>query len=240
MSHDAHFKLSPKRARPLERPLHEAGSHVSAAHLNAEQRYRVERTWHHNRFLHGEGVVCGLQVVPAHVAARRWAVRVCPGYAIGCCGEEIEVRSAALLDIREFLWNRPLENGHPARDAFVAIRHAGELVKPRAAEAARCGCDDATYQPSRVRDGYRLVVLWANTEDRKPPFDLCVPAVASCPVCSGRADVVLARVTLPEHESRPIESEQIDNAVRRRQVATSALARELAACCCANESPEET
>ena len=102
---------------------------------NAEQRYRLERAWHHNRYLHGEGVVCGLQVVPARIAAQPWAVRVCPGYAIGCCGEEIEVRLPALVDIRESLWNRPTEDGHPVRDAFIAIGYAEELVKPRATSA---------------------------------------------------------------------------------------------------------
>ena len=77
-----------------------------------------------------------------------------------------------------------------------------------------------TYEPSRARDGYRLGVLWANKPEPTPAFDMCVPAVASCPACSGRAYVVLARITLPENESDPIKNAQIDNAVRRRQFGT--------------------
>jgi hypothetical protein len=232
MSHGEHFRLLPKRAQSLERPHYEPDGYVSAAQLNAEQRYRLERTWHHNRFLHAEGVVCGLQVVPARIAAQPWAIRVCPGYAIGCCGEEIDVRSAALLDIREFLWNRPDEDGHPVRDAFVGIRYCQELTKPLPATAAHCGREDTTCEPSRVRDGFRIVVSWTNKAERAPAFDMCVPAVANCPACSGGTYVVLARVTLPEHESDPIESTQIDNAVRRRQFATSAVQRQLVDCCC--------
>lgn len=232
MSNGEHFRLLPKRAHALERPRYEADDYVSAADLNAEQLYRLERVWHHNRFLHGEGVVCGLQVVPARIAARPWAIRVCPGYAIGCCGEEIEVRSAALLDIRESLWNRPTGDGQPAPDAFVGVRYSQELTKPLPATAAHCACEDTTYEPSRARDGFGLAVLWANQLEPAPAFDMCVPAVASCPACSGRAYVVLARATLPENESDPIKITQIDNSVRRRQFGTSAMQRELVDCCC--------
>lgn len=237
MPHGEHFRLLPKRAHALERPQYEPDDYVSSAGLNGEQRYRLERVWHHTRFLHGEGVVCGLQVVPARIAAQPWAVRVCPGYAIGCCGEEIEVRSAALLDVRESQWNRPTEDGQPVRDAFIAIGYAEVLVTPRASAAAHCGSEDTTYEPSRARDGYRLAVLWANKDERTPPFDMCVPALASCPACSGRAYVVLARVTLPENESDPIKSEQIDNSVRRRQFATRAVQRQLVDCCCDTNLP---
>jgi hypothetical protein len=239
MSHDMHFRLLLRRTHALERPKHETGGYVSAANLNAEQRYRLERAWHHNRFLHGEGAVCGLQVVPARIVEQPWAVRVCPGYAIGCCGEEIEVRSAAVLDVRESLWNRPAEDAHPAGDAFIAIGYAEERVKSRAAQAAHCGCEDTTYEPSRARDGFRLVVLWENKVEPAPAFDLCVPAIARCPACSARAYVVLARVSLPENESDVIKSTQIDHSVRRRQFATSAAQRELVECCCENRSPAE-
>jgi hypothetical protein len=232
MSNGEHFRLLPKRARALERPQYESDDYVSAAHLHAAQLYRLERAWHHNRYLHGEGAVCGLQVVPARVAAQPWAVRVCPGYAIGCCGEDIEVRSPAVLDIRESLWNRPIADGHPARDALIAIAYAEELAKPRAIGAAHCGCEDTTYEPSRARDGYRLGVSWANALEPTPAFDMCVSGVPSCPACAGRAYVVLARVTLPEHESDPVKSTQIDNAVRRRQFDTSAAQHQLVDCCC--------
>jgi hypothetical protein len=237
MSNGDHFRLLPKRAHALERPQYRADDYVSAAGLNAEQRYRLERAWHHNRFLHGEGVVCGLQVVPARSAAQPWAVRVCPGYAIGCCGEEIDVRSSALLDVRESQWNRPTEDGHPVRDAFVGIRYSQELAKPLPATAAHCGCEDTTYEPSRARDDFRLAVLWTNKGNPTAAFDMCVPAVADCHACSGRAYVILARITLPENESDPIKSTQIDNSVRRREFETSAAQRQLVECCCDIKAP---
>jgi hypothetical protein len=232
MANGEHFGLLRKRNHALERPHYEPDSYVCAAELDAGQRYRLERAWHHNRFLHGEGVVCGLQVVPARIGAQPWAVRVCPGYAIGCCGEELEVRSAVVLDVREAGWDRPTDEGRLAPDAFIAIAHAEELVKPRPTAAAHCGCEDTAYEPSRARDGYRLAVLWSRKAERRPAFDICVPALASCPVCSGRAYVLLARVTLPEHESDPIASAQIDNTVRQPELATSVAQRQLLDCCC--------
>ncbi|MGH8554138.1 MAG: hypothetical protein ACREUD_00945, partial [Gammaproteobacteria bacterium] len=98
----------------MKRPRYEPGSYLSAKDLLTEQRYRLQRLRQHNRYLHGWGVVCGLQVVPAHEPGRPWGVRVCPGYAIGCCGEEIEVGSSTVVDIRDSLWNRSIENGRPA------------------------------------------------------------------------------------------------------------------------------
>ena len=107
-------------------------------------------------------------------------------------------------------------------------------MKPRATGTVHCACEDTTYEPSRARDGFGVAVLWANQDELKPAFDMCVPAVSSCPACSGRAYVVLARVTLPENESEAIKSAQIDNSVRRRQFGTSALQRQLVECCCEN------
>src|SRR6185436_648559 len=49
----------------------------------------------HNRYLHGSGVVCGLEVVchPCNMVAVR------PGYAIGPCGEDIIVCDEQVVDV---------------------------------------------------------------------------------------------------------------------------------------------
>ena len=231
-----HSRLLPRRARPLERPLYEENGQLSAADLHAEQRYRLERLMHHNRYSHGQGVVCGLQVVPARIATRPWALRVCPGYAIGCCGEEIELRSAALLDIREHLWNRPDQIGRVPPSAYVAIRYAEALAAPIPAPQAGCGCEETVYEHSRIRDGYRLDVLWALKTKPTARFDVCTPGIPTCPECRDNTHVLLARVTLPARDSDPITSTQIDNlSGRRRLFATAALQRQIVQCCCEEE-----
>ena len=83
------------------RPQYIAGNLFGARDLNDEQAYRLDHVKHHARLLHGWGVVCGLTVIAAPQPGAPWTIRVCPGYAIGPCGDEIEVPAAVLLDIRQ-------------------------------------------------------------------------------------------------------------------------------------------
>jgi len=232
MPNGEHFRWRPKRDLPLARPEYEAGGYVSAGDLSAEQRYRLERLMHHDRYSHGEGVVCGLQVVEGRVAAQPWAVRVCPGYAIGCCGEEIEIRAPVLVDIRDYVWNAPstLTRG-PARP-YIGVRYIECAHAAVAAPAPGCRCEDTHYEPSRVADGYELDVLWTVDERPGMRFDLCVPGTPPCTDCRGRAYVLLARVTLPARDSEPISASQIENVARKRLFATTTVQTQLVECCC--------
>jgi hypothetical protein len=196
----------------MARPYYSPGNFLSARDLQTEHQYRQRRLQRHNRFLHGWGVVCGMRVVPGQDPTRPWALVVCPGYALDCCGNEIEVREPALLDIREFLWTRL---GEANRIAYAAIRYAGEPARPVPEAAATCGCDDTRYTPSRIRDGFRLDVLWEMPDSEQGDVpDLCEQPIMPCPDCADHAHVVLAAVRLPASEGDPITASHIDN-VRR-------------------------
>ena len=95
--------------RSLERPVYEPGTLLTERHLGADQKDLVRRLRNSNRYGHGSGVVCGLQVVPANDGTRPWAVLICPGYALGCCGDEITVPSRVLVDIADYVWRRALD-----------------------------------------------------------------------------------------------------------------------------------
>lgn len=72
----------------LERPRYFAGQLLTEAELNSEQAYVVAKNRLHNRYLHGWGVVCGLEVVCS--SCDGW-VRVREGYALDPCGNDIIV-----------------------------------------------------------------------------------------------------------------------------------------------------
>lgn len=72
----------------LERPRYFAGQLLTEAELNSEQAYVIAKNKLHNRYLHGWGVVCGLQVVCHDCDG--W-VTVKQGYAIDPCGNDIIV-----------------------------------------------------------------------------------------------------------------------------------------------------
>jgi hypothetical protein len=72
----------------LERPRYFAGQLLTEAELNSEQSYVIAKNRLHNRYLHGWGVVCGLEVVCHNCAG--W-VTVRAGYALDPCGNDVIV-----------------------------------------------------------------------------------------------------------------------------------------------------
>jgi hypothetical protein len=81
----------------LCRPRYFAGQLLSDDDLNAEQQYVVKKNRLHNLYLHGWGVVCGLQVV-CHDTCTGW-VTVEQGYAISPCGDDIVVCEQTDFDV---------------------------------------------------------------------------------------------------------------------------------------------
>src|ERR1044071_10398524 len=84
----------------LCRPRFFAGQLLTEADLNRLERYIVEKNKLHNRYLHGLGVVCGLEVL-CH-PCEGW-VTVKSGYALSPCGDDIVVCNDAAVNVREFI-----------------------------------------------------------------------------------------------------------------------------------------
>jgi hypothetical protein len=74
--------------KAFDQPLWGPGQLLSAADLTSLQTYIKAKNRLHNRYLHGWGVVCGLEVVCDDCEGY---VTIRPGYAIDPCGEDIVV-----------------------------------------------------------------------------------------------------------------------------------------------------
>ena len=96
--------MTPSNGPPgaLAVPDWQAGSSVTAAELELEQRYRVQRGRRHLRLVHGWGVVCGLNAVPV-AGSGGWEFVVCPGYGVGPCGDELFLNRQLAFNLRDFL-----------------------------------------------------------------------------------------------------------------------------------------
>src|SRR5438132_13059519 len=79
----------------LCRPRFFAGQLLTEEDLNRLDHYIVEKNRLHNRYLHGWGVVCGLEVVCSPCDGM---VTVHPGYALGPCGEDTIVCREETVD----------------------------------------------------------------------------------------------------------------------------------------------
>jgi len=146
---------------------------LTADDMRAEQEYFREKQRRHNRFLHGWGVVCGLEVKQPTDKDSNWQVTVCPGYVVTPQGDEILLTDTIQFDLQTKLqspepcavrWSCPPED-MPPRDSkikkiYLAIRYIECNARPVRVHPAGCGCDEAACEYSRVRDSFELKILW--------------------------------------------------------------------------------
>ena len=228
----------------IERPHYFARQLVTPAELNLESRYFVDRLRRHNRMLHGWGVVCGAQVCPVWTRDRKarepWKVEIRPGFLIDGHGNEVEIATNRIVDLRSAAvtvgcgdaagelddpWcsDVPVERD-PGR-LWVAVCYRECLVRPVRTQPSGCGCDDSSCEYSRWQDGYEVHMLPACPESHQGPapdprdfVDALRGPIPACPPPPRDPCVVLAAVDFEDVGT--ILS--IDNCSCRRMVASVA------------------
>lgn len=93
----------------LRRPRFFAGQLLTEDDLGLLDAYVVAKNRLHNRYLFGDGVVCGLRV-SCH-DCDDGMVTVEPGYALDCCGNDLVVPCATELDVLDLIRDLRLEEG---------------------------------------------------------------------------------------------------------------------------------
>lgn len=162
------------------RPRFFAGQVLLDDDLAAIETYVVGKNRLRNRFLHGDGVVCGLDVT-CHPCGGG-SVLVGSGYALDCCGNDIVVPCREELDIPEMIRElRTATNGGydcgpclPEADStkdkekdgadpgteprsyWLYVRYAEQLSDPVEPYATDALCSPAGCEASRVREGYQF------------------------------------------------------------------------------------
>ena len=118
-----------ENAEALTRPRYFPRQVVTAADLNAEQDYFRELLRRHNRYLHGCGVVCGLEVLTGRDAAGRSIVRITPGHAIDPQGNDIHVPVQQVLTLGQAGAEAACVGGR-ARYVYLTLRYDEVLTEP--------------------------------------------------------------------------------------------------------------
>jgi hypothetical protein len=214
-----------------------------------EQEYFRQKLRRHNRFLHGWGVVCGLEVTAAPTAETPWRVKIDSGYALGPYGDEIYVANFVCLDLAkcgpqavpdpcEPCGGPPRQPPSRIEQLFIAIKYVECETRPVRVHPVGCACDDAACEYSRIRDDFKIACLTELPDSHQPDrAQLCdlrsQRAITPCPPCPEEPWVVLAQVTLPSPPTTPIANSNIDNfGVRRQLYSTAMLQAQLIECCC--------
>jgi hypothetical protein len=121
------------------RPRFFPGQLLTEDDLGLMVGYAAAKNRLHNRFLFGDGVVCGLRVSCDPCGGGK--VTVGSGYALDCCGNDIVVPCNQALDIsrmvRELLRARGRECGEPCPDPAAPATPAPDPVPPPAPAPAQ-------------------------------------------------------------------------------------------------------
>jgi hypothetical protein len=222
---------------------------LTADDMVADQDYVRAKLRRHNRYLHGWGVVCGLEVVPAPANQLPWQVQIASGYALGPYGDEIYLSQPVLLDLAKCgpgAETDPCDPGTLLKDGqaktgatlYIAIRYEECFARPVRVMPGGCGCEDTSCEPSRIRDSFQIECLAdlppSHQQGAAPSIcDLLTGrALAPCVPCPTDPWIVLARVTLPAAASTTITAKQVDNFVRRQVFSTAAIQDQVIRCCC--------
>lgn len=141
----------------FDRPRFFTGQLLTEAELNDMQEYGIAKQKLHNRYLHGCGIVCGLEVT-CHDCDSEF-VTVHPGLALDCCGNEVVVCDAVDFNVIKAIaqcrkvekkncdpWRTPAPRNCDdlEQDWCITIRYREQLAKPTTALVSqtnsKCGC----------------------------------------------------------------------------------------------------
>lgn len=149
----------------LDRPRFFAGQLLSEAELNSEMGYVLAKQRLHNRYLHGVGTVCGLEVVCSNCDN---LVVVKPGYAIDPCGNDIIVCSEQQFDV------------------LKAIKACCDAINKK----SKTGCDPyAPYNEGCTGQEQRWCITIAYQETPTMPVTPLRPSQQTCS-CAGSCSPV--------------------------------------------------
>lgn len=162
----------PNPDQTLRRPHFSPRQLVTADDLNAGVSYLVERSRRHNRYLHGCGIVCGLQL-DASMALNQDTLdlSISAGAAIGPHGDMITVPARPSLLFNAIMTGEDsyisvstliatlLAGGQDEFELHLLLRHTGgppDDLRPEFPDLCRDG--SGALLPTRLTEGYALAL----------------------------------------------------------------------------------
>lgn len=195
------------------------GKLMTVRDFELEQSYFIGKKKLLNRFLHGWGVICGLEVVP-HECPKKVVLK--PGIALDCYGNEIVVPREVEIDLAEENEEIPQEG----KTVYICIKYLECDVAPVPVLINECSCDDTAMKSSIKRERFEYKILQDEPEKSLilefPDIpceeilkQLITESLDPCPDCEDGC-VVLAGVTFTSDTA--VSADNIDNVTYRELV----------------------
>jgi hypothetical protein len=112
----------------LVRPRFFSGQVLTETDLTALERYTIDTHRMHNRYLHGPGVVCGLELVCEDCGD---GIAIRPGYGLDPCGRDLVVPDVQHVDVARMI-----------RDCIAAQRATPSCDPPLTGPPKGCDIDE--------------------------------------------------------------------------------------------------
>lgn len=151
-----------------------------------EQLYHRDKLRHHHQRLHGAGVACGLLLEQhPNEDCRSRFVRLTPGTAIDCCGNEIIVAAVEDIELESFPAIAALpQNDEKLHEIHVCLKYHECGSEPIPVLYDECGPDDDRCLPNRILESYRVDVIVDAPAKGEPDKVSCPDAWAAVSVCA--------------------------------------------------------
>ena len=193
------------------------GRGLSALDLRREQAFHLDKHRLHNRLAHGWGIVCGLGIEvapkepcdPCDESPDQLVIKVHPGAAIDCGGNEIVVRHTRQVSIESLLGEEAVKRLHaePAT-VYLSICFHEELIDPTRPLLA-AGCEPVpACEYGRVCETYRICA----STTRPDPGPACEPCCGGCACDEACLELVAITCFKPGEE---LDADQLDLSGRR-------------------------
>ena len=238
---------------PARRNNYFTGKLMTEKDFQDEQSYFLEKGEQHNRYLHGNGVVCGLRVVPVEPPQPDRVV-VEPGLALDPWGREIVVAEPAVFDLGERGCLDATVLPGRSRSVYLVVEYheVGVDWVPGLGMGETGQGSDAV--PSGIAETYRLslrpespetddgidkqlceslaTAIGERMEAERLHALLCELLTRPCRPCIPDAALTLARISLPSRG--PLTAAQIDNCSHRRLALSAEQVLRILLCVIAN------
>ena len=231
-------------AKQLERARYYSRQLMTADDMTVDQEYFQEKLRRHNRFLHGWGIVCGLDII-VDPKLGGLNLLINPGYALSPQGDEIYVPEKVSLDLAKCALSadavpctpgcgpQPGSYASLTGPIYVVIKYAQCASRPVRTPPVGCGCDETACEYSRIRDSFEIGCLNQIPESYLEKYrvtgvfgSMIGTGIVPCLPCPVDPWVVLATITA---SGQQVDSKDISisNGDRRLVLGTGLLQHKL-------------